>query len=325
MKTSIKQRINLSFLLLVTLFVINGIITMVTLNNNKKLEQHISEVADPSLQALEELNQMMLLSKMYTTNWVFLRSRQEDKDMLRKLHIEDYPALKKRFSIYETQWNGNNFRDSLHNVYSKFEMLLSIEKNIMASLQKFEDYDDIVTRLEAERIIEDEVLPRTDVMIHSLDNIINYCQQSRLEERANLQQSSIELKSIILSLAVIIISTGIFLALYMKKVIIGPINTIRNIVNDLSKGIVRTSVKVTNSDEIGEMVQAVNSLSENTLATAKFANDVGLKNFDIPFQPLSSEDVLGKALIIFIKKMSFSRPLRLQLMSLSAIKMLNFL
>ena len=27
---------------------------------------------------------------MYTTNWVFLRSKQEDKELLKKMHQTDY-------------------------------------------------------------------------------------------------------------------------------------------------------------------------------------------------------------------------------------------
>ena len=100
MKFSIKRRIHLSFALLVSLFVINGVIAIVTLNKIKGLSTRLSTVVDPSLHAMDDFNKMMIESKMYTTNWVFLRSKQEDKDLLKKLHDSGYHALKARLKEY---------------------------------------------------------------------------------------------------------------------------------------------------------------------------------------------------------------------------------
>ncbi|OQP47819.1 response regulator [Niastella populi] len=295
---SIRRKINLSFSLLVFLFVVNGIITLITLQNTKKLAYNVSEIIDPALVALNDLNQMLLESKMYTTNWVFLRSKQQDKDLLVKLHRSDYQALKERLDGYSARWKDSYLKDSLQKVYTGFEELLLIEKAIMGSLQKFEDYDDLVIRLEAERKIEDEVLPKTDALMQSLSNIMAHAKKIRLEEHLLLKRSSNELRAIIIVLAISIICIGLFLAIYMTRVIIGPINKIKAIVNDLGKGIIPSSALETRKDEIGEMIQAVNNLSEKTLATTQFAHEVGIRNFNIPFQPLSEEDVLGKALIV---------------------------
>lgn len=294
---SLRKRIYLSFFVLVLLFVINGIVSMITLNNNRQLAVHVSEVVDPALVALEDLNDLMLESKMYATNWVFLRSKQEDKEQLIKLHKTGYNELKTSLNLYTEEWNNGYLRDSLQKVFAGFEELLLIEKDIMASLQEFEDYDDIVIRMEAERKIEDEVLPRTNMLMASLANIVRYGHQVRLLEHEKLQRSSVDLRTAILVLAATIICMGLLLAVYMSKNIIGPVVRIRAIVNDLGMGIIRKSEAVKNNDEIGDMIRAVNNLSEKTLSTTQFAYEVGNRNFDIPFQPLSEDDVLGKALI----------------------------
>jgi signal transduction histidine kinase/CheY-like chemotaxis protein len=80
-------------------------------------------------------------------------------------------------------------------------------------------------------------------------------------------------------------------------VIISPVNKIRSIINDLGKGVIRRIDYPVHRDEIGDMVQSVNNLSENLRGTANFAYEVGKRNFNIPFTPLSNEDTLGKALI----------------------------
>ena len=298
MNITIKNRIYWSFAILVSLFVINGIITIITLNNNKRSSANLSQVIDPSLQSLDKFEKMMIESKMYSTNWVFLRYRQEDKELLKKFHNTDYQKLRSRINSYAQYWPNKSWTDSLTKVYTGFDELLVVEKIIMTSLNGFDDYDDPVTKLVAERKVEEEILPRTDALLKSLYNVNSYVQSIRLQENIKLRRSTKELRILIIALAFTIIFAGLFLSIYLAKVIISPVNRIRSIINDLGKGIIRQiDYRVKNRDEIGEMVQSVNNLSEKLRGTANFAYEVGARNFNIPFKPLSDEDTLGKALI----------------------------
>lgn len=294
---SIKARIYWSFFLLVSLFLVSGILTIVTLVSNQKLSDHINRVTDPSLRAMDDLNKMLIESKMYCTNWVFLRSSQSDKDALLKLHNTDYFKLKSKLNSFSSHWRNKNSIDSLYKILSGFELLQLEEKKIMGSLKKFDDYNDPIIKLEAERVIEDEVLPRTMALIISLNYIINEKQKIRSDEEANLRYSSGELRILIIAMVIITACIGFFLSVYMANIIISPINKIRHIVNELGKGIIQKTDHRTNGDEIGEMIRSVNNLSEKLQKTAQFAHEVGLRNFHIPFQPLSDADTLGKALI----------------------------
>lgn len=297
MNLTIKRRIYWSFALLVSLFVINGSITIITLHNNKKSSAGLSGVIDPSLQAINDFRKMMIESKMYTTNWVFLRYKQEDKESLKKLHNTDYMELRSRLDSYARQWEDRHWVDSLHRVYTGFDELLAIEKSIMGSLKDFSDYDDPVTKLEAERKIEEEVLPRTTALINSLNNISGYWQEIRQQVNSQLESSSRLLSTIIIAKSIFIIFAGLFLSMFLARAIILPVSRLRSIVNDLGKGITRKIEYPAAKDEIGEMVNSVNNLSEKLQGTATFAHEVGMRNFNIPFRPLSDEDTLGKALI----------------------------
>src|SRR5579863_3612735 len=96
MTFSIKRKIHASFALFVALFVLNGLITIIILNDNKRSAERLSGVIDPSLQGMDDFKKVMLESKMYITNWVFLRYSQDDKDHLVKLQATDYPQLRAR-------------------------------------------------------------------------------------------------------------------------------------------------------------------------------------------------------------------------------------
>ncbi|MGV3509192.1 MAG: response regulator [Sphingobacteriaceae bacterium] len=305
-KFSIRNRIYLSFSLLIILFIINATLTIITINRIEKLSIEQTTIMDPSLQNIDAFKKIMLESKMYSTNWVFLRSKQEDKDALLKLHKVDYPALKLRLNVLKSHWKNKQWVDSLNKIYSNFEDLLVLEKEIMQSLQNFDDYDDLVTKLEAEFTIESEILPRTAALMHDIKQIESSMQATRKIENAKLQEASLHLRVIIVLLAIIIFCIGVFLSVYMTKVIIKPIQTIQHIINDLGKGIIRKIDFSENKDEIGDMIQSVNNLSEKLQKTALFANEVGNRNFNIPFHPLSEEDTLGKALIAMRNNLQIS-------------------
>src|SRR5258705_5333351 len=94
MDFSLRQRIHWSFAMVVLLFVINGVITLILLRNNRKAYEHITTIADPSIEALHDFRKVVRESVMFTTNLVFVRSVKEEKNALRDIHITEYPALK---------------------------------------------------------------------------------------------------------------------------------------------------------------------------------------------------------------------------------------
>src|SRR5258705_4941013 len=270
---SIRQRIYWSFSVLVVLFVINSAVTIVTINSNKKSATDIFKVIAPSIQDLNDFKKVILESKMYTTNWVFLRYNQEDKKLLKNLHDSGYAALKSRINIHFSQWADKSWTDSLNRVYTEFEKLLAIEKKIMTSLKEFKDYDEPVIKLEAERKVEEEVLPRTAALMNSINTIHAFSLVIREKKGTQLEISSMKLRILIIVLTATIILIGFLFSLYMTRLIIKPVNKIRHLINDLGKGIIRKTGHNGTDNEIGKMILSVNNLTEKLQAAATFAHE----------------------------------------------------
>ncbi|MES2375108.1 MAG: ATP-binding protein [Bacteroidota bacterium] len=297
MGISIRDRIYWSFLILVLLFVINGLVTVFTLNKGEKLSGHISTVIDPSQQGLSDFRSLLIESKMYTTNWVFLRSNQDDKQALQLLHTTKYPNLKRKLDGLFIRLGNPKMTDTLRQVFKDFESLLTIERRLMSSLGKFTDYDDPVIKMTAEQTLDDEVIPRTARLINLLDHVNAGEREIKIREYENLESYSMRLRTLILVLAIVIVLTGVFLSSYLTAIITQPINLIIKMVNDLGKGKLDTVNLPVNPDEIGTMVRSVNELSNKLRETATFADEIGKRDFTGKFTPLSEEDILGKALI----------------------------
>ena len=259
-RVSIRNRIYWSFLIFVSLFLINGVISIYILNKSKKLSDHISSIIDPSQQALSDFKSLLIESKMYTTNWVFLRSNSDDKEALQNLHTVKYPRLKSRLTGLFVQLNNKTLADSLNQIFKGFDELLVAETSIMNSLNSFEDYDDPAIKLGAEQVIEDVIIPRTTQLISKLDKVAANQRSIKDREYNNLELFSRRLRSLIIFISVVILLTGIVLSSYLTIIITRPINSIIKMVIDLGKGELTQVDLPQNKDEIGNMVRAVNEL-----------------------------------------------------------------
>jgi len=239
MSLGIRGKINISYLILVIVFIVNGAVTIVTLNKSKKLSDYISKVIDPAQQERDDFEDILVQSKMYSTNWVFLRSEQEDKDALNDLQVNRYPKLKLKLNSLYVQLHDQKMADSLNKVFIGFEQLTSIEKGMMSLLQKFTDYDDPVKKMQAEQIIEDEVIPRTAQLMDKLSRIAAYEREAKLREFTIWEAYSQRLRFFITLLSISIVVLTIILSRYFTLIITRPIDKIRNMIIDLGKGITK--------------------------------------------------------------------------------------
>ena len=79
--------------------------------------------------------------------------------------------------------------------------------------------------------------------------------------------------------------------------IVQPIRSLRNKLNNLSRGVYSLHRTKTGNDELGDMAQSVDVLINNFERTKEFTLQIGEGNFDHPYTPLSEQDEMGKALL----------------------------
>jgi len=296
MNFSVRQRIYWGFSFLILLLVLNGIASLITLNNNKKQSANILAIIDPSIQKLQSFRDLVIASEKHTTNSVFLRLNQDDKDALHRLHTIDYPNLKAQLNQLSQKKNNKFPADSINKLCAKFEQVIVIENGILSSLENVKD-NNPASRLEPERLVEAHLLPTTSGLINALSGAISNELNIRNKINKNVDESFSRLRLLILILTSTIILMGLLLLLFVTKAIITPLNKIKHAVIDLGKGIMRTLEYSENKDEMNEMRRSLNNLSENLHTAATFVTEIGKRNFYSDFEPLSPQDTLGMALI----------------------------
>ena len=300
-RLSIGTKIFGGFIALIFIFALNAIISILTINSTTQTIEETAEVINPSAKAIDDLLDLVTNSKMLITNWVYLQNNQQDKDALKDLQNFQYPALKNKLTTLTTHWKGEAEKKQLDSVFTSFEELIKIEKEIMSSLVSFEDYEDPMVKLLAENRIEDEVLPQTSTLKQKLSEISRIKRAEAEEVQASIVAASIDLRRLNLILGLITIAIGLLVAFLLSRNITRPISYVKDIVVELGKGQLpeaeREETQKFSRDEVGEMAQAVDELVSGLRATSDFAENIGAGNYDAEFAPLSEHDVLGNALI----------------------------
>ena len=300
-RLSIGTKIFGGFIALIFIFALNAIVSILTTNDNSQTIEETAEIINPSTKAIDDLMDLVINSKMLITNWVYLQNNQQDKDALKELHNFHYPALKSKLDALTNHWKGENEKKQLDSIFTSFEELIAVEKEIMATLVSFEDYEDPMVKLLAENSIEDEVLPRTNTLEAQLSEISRIKRIEAEKAQESIIASSVRLRKLNIVLGLITIAIGLLVAFFLNRNITRPIAYVKDIIVELGKGQLpeeaRKETQKFSRDEVGDMAQAVDELVSGLRATSKFAENIGKGSYDAEFSPLSEEDVLGNALI----------------------------
>jgi serine phosphatase RsbU (regulator of sigma subunit)/HAMP domain-containing protein len=130
-----------------------------------------------------------------------------------------------------------------------------------------------------------------------IDLLIAHHQSYMQSDIALMNNSFDQLKMLLINISISVIIAGILIAFFTTRSIVKPINHLRKKLANLSQGIYSIHPAKAGNDEIGDMAIAVNKLVTNFEKTKEFSINVGAGNFNIPFEPLSDHDEMGKALL----------------------------
>jgi HAMP domain-containing protein len=296
-RLGIRGKILLGFVALIIFFIINVIFIFRTINNSREIVTGLFEDKDQSVILLNDFKDLVLRSKMYTLNWVFQRKDEEGKAILKEIHAEEYPVMKANFEKSADIWGSKEQYNEISKILLNFEFLKDSQEDIMKKLASFSDYDDFVTKSEAEDILETSVIPQSNKILAQIDQLLQLKKQEKQIARQNILNSFDNLSTgLIFSLGIVVL-IGLGMSFFAANKITQPIQHLKILIDALGRGEQPKLVEKISNDEIGDMSKSVNQLITGLNATSQFAEDIGRGNFDSPFTPLSARDVLGNSLM----------------------------
>lgn len=278
-----------------------------TLTSSIESNRHYTEVVAPTVDALDDLESDLSDLSFHVNNWVYnttndLTSLHAMNKILDTLLHKDTIALNEVADKWDMEV-GDDIE--LYKTIKQDLVVLKddIDFNIRMVLTDFASKTDVTNLFMAQTAIDDinpmldQILSDTHKLREKKENE-SELQKTNINDKFTATSDSLSFLStlIILALVVLVASTMI-IALFTTRSITRPVTQLKGILINLGKGIFPKQKVDPSNDEIGEMSIAMNQLVDGLKRTTDFANEVGKSNFDYPYTPLSSEDVLGHALV----------------------------
>ncbi len=296
-RLTLDRKIYAVFFLIISIAMVNVVVSSWVAATNRDRNEYINSVIRPSLDALHELHTVIIKSKAYVINWLYLQNSRPEQAVIEDLHTVVYPRLKRRLEKLAEQSDDAKFRLKLQKVFAGFEQQIHQGNEVIRLLSTFHDYQNPVKRFTAEEIVETEIIPLCETVSQQLEAIVRDKQDEATIAQNNIMITLSALVVVVLGLSSLIIISILAVVLFMSSSILGPMMKMREVILKMSRGEFPNLSFKRPKNAVGETIDALSLLLESMKRTSEFARNVGQGNFDSEFEPLSENDVQGKALL----------------------------
>ncbi|NIK73976.1 PAS domain S-box-containing protein [Thermonema lapsum] len=302
---TIRGKILLGFILEVFIFAVYGVYGIVTVQNSATKIGEWNRVIDPSLDAIKDLKLLVVNSQRLTFSFIYSPPQaptlEDDKQALQNLHEQEYPSLKERITTLTGFWKDSSQVEQMEEAFQKIEVLIADQKVALSTFRTVDDRNDFLKISNMNQLVEDKLLPATSLILNDLDRIEQAKKQEKDVYHDDVVDSFQNLKLQTILLVLFITFTGLVLAWLVTNDIVLPIEKINTVIARLSRGELPEENEIdtirNRNDEVGEIARSVYGLVSGLRSVAAFAESIGRKEYNVPFKPLSENDVLGNALI----------------------------
>jgi serine phosphatase RsbU (regulator of sigma subunit)/HAMP domain-containing protein len=300
LRWNIAWRMGLGFGVFILAVAVLFVFTRITLSESRSLGEEIDESLVPSLGALEQMDQTLSESRVYINHWLTRQSRADDEEKLalRRLVEVEFPQHFTELTALDQAWSPRA-QAHLDSLRKETDALSLLYGEIMRLLPDFRSYDNPIAFMEAEAYaMEGAELETYTRRVKSRIASLTDLQNVALRERtARMDELGAQLTMYAGRVAWVVVILGIALGIIVTRSIVTPVKELKRALLHMGRGVLpEQDVRVT-SDEIGDMAVAVNRLAQGLSRTQKFSQEVGGGDFDTPYEPLSDDDTLGKALL----------------------------
>jgi serine phosphatase RsbU (regulator of sigma subunit)/HAMP domain-containing protein len=297
-KFTIGKKIGAGFGLVILFTLIAFIFTNVVISDSKKKTDQVVQVVTPSVTSLESFHLNLQRSQILVTKWYHVQSSDDDpfKKELRELIKYQYPEIKKGIDSLSVNWTRDE-KDQIKTIFSLTDKLFKrYQDEIMSPLNSFSAYDDASVTFPIQVSLEtaDDELK---IIYNQLNSLIDSQKNNADVVTKQMFTSFNFLLEFVKYLGIFLVIGGMLIAFFTIRTIVKPVQNLKNILQDMSFGVLPKTHLKYNSDEIGDMNVALNGLVSSMELTTDFAREVGSGNFNSYYKPLSEQDTLGHALL----------------------------
>lgn len=276
------------------------VLTNRTLERSRVINEQINQVYSPSVDELVRLRNLTVNGHMLIKHWALLESRADapEKTALIEITEKELPGILDRLDTLMAHWDREEVA-TMSRISVELRVLFDLHERIKNLLPSLESYSDPFIHMERNDLAEEggPLDQQTARVLAELDHLLAMQEEKRKALGGGMIRSFDSLKFFVLYMGIALVIIGAVVALLIIRGIVRPVQRLRNVLLSLGRGVFpNTKVRTTN-DEIGDMSKALTSLVDGLRRTTEFSHAVAAGDFEAEYQPLSEEDMLGKALL----------------------------
>ena len=292
---NVSKKVALNSLIVILLAAFTGVYSLVTLRASRTIDNQLTNDYYPLISNLKDYEDLIVSTSSLSTNWMYLPN-PEDKASLNTIQSELYPQIKEQI-LTHTSLLREQDRERVQQILAAYDEIMPKINELKTSLNTEEAYQDdfllfeLIPLLDDEisaplKLLKDEVNQLTLDLITVSDELI----QDKFDSFDNVEW-------VIITMTLLAVIVGAATTYLTTRKIVGPVNKVNDLINQMSKGMLPDfDVRETN-DEIGDMISSMKILREGLVSTANFANEIREGNLTSDHQLLSESDILGKSLV----------------------------
>lgn len=267
-KLNIAQKLTYGFGVILVIILVNGILTFITLNNNRIRNNELTEQLNPSVEKLTHLEEMVARSKMLIRSWVYIDKQNgtPDKVKLEKLLATEYAALLSDIRNVSTKWEPEDTA-ILNASIVKLDKLFKMEKEVMNSLNSFEAYEDAMVTFMVEPMVQDggDIIVLSDEIMTELNTLITKFREQSSKTLSSMNTGFTVFSILVIIMSIIIITILLLVGYLLYNSIVTPLKKGVAFAQAIGSGDLRATVDVQQNDEIGQLANALREMAHNLL------------------------------------------------------------
>ncbi len=259
---------------------------------------------EPLVISLQNFKFLISETEKYTENWIY-KPKILEQEALIKIQTQIYPDLKSEMELLATESNDLNEQEEIIKNLAAYDNIINIQQQITKKLASEDDFTDPVKMEAAIAVFDKQFSPSIKSLMNKFTSFSEAKVASLQKELISQKKNNDLLLYILILEALLTLGVSALVFWLTQRIITKPLQQIKETVMALGKGdmVDLGKLKDRNSlldgyktDEIGEMVTAIDILNESIKHKTSFAEEIGKGNYIKEFQLLSNKDTLGKSL-----------------------------
>ena len=252
MKFKIGTKILIGFTMVLLLTFVSGVISYYELQNTSKT---VKDLIDYDLKLINLTNEIRVDFAQETSN-VRGYVLTNDEAYFSKYKDKRTNEIKYQNEIYKLSYTAKG-KELITAVKSLATEYSSLVEGKVVPLIKEKKTDEILETMKT------ELMPAADKVNSALKTLLDFRTQ-KLNERVDTVTKSADMAQLILTIVIIAaIGFGILITIFLTKIITKPIKLVMKGAQNISEGDLTNSVEVTSKDEIGELADIFNKMTNN--------------------------------------------------------------